>query len=272
MPGRLFYKMSMVIAWMACWLTLPSPIPAMGEENELRFQVQIGSAKDLDGTKWYASKASRVLNDSTYVIQRKGYYIVLLGYYQTQEQASTRLMEVRQHYNGMVTSYDLDDIIAAYDQGAPIPAGEFGNRITADDRKRMRRQQLRENQPIREVAHDEADGLRASVAKGLRNVEVKACTIVGTETLAGFDFRTSVSLADLDPYSLQTVEKHGQNKYIVFEARGSLHKIVTEQIANNKVTFTRKDKTISLKPREQDEHAVEHMATVLQELITFCAE
>lgn len=237
-----------------------------------RFQLQIGSAKDYEGTKWYASKASRVLGEGTYVVQGGEYYIVLTGYYETREQAQARLMEVRQHYNGMVVSYELEDILIGYENGIPMNEEQILSLLTAGERKREARDKLRETQPIRDVRHDEASGLRKTVGEGLRNVRVQGCTLSISEELAGYDFRTTVALADLDPYSLQTREKHGEHLYFVLEARGGLSKVVTEQLAGGKVSFTRKDSAISLKPVNQNEEAVERLGTALQELITFCGK
>jgi len=255
----------------AAWL-LPDPALAEGAGSTERFQVQIGSAKDLQGTKWFAAKASRVLGDITYIVQGGGYYIVLTGYFPARDQAQNRLMQVRQHYNGMVVSYEIDDILGAYDAGIEIPENEFLDKVTAGERKRAARKQLRETNPIRKVQRDEASSLREAVNNGLRSVRVDGCTLVASEELAGYEFKTQVQLADLDPYSLQTVQKHGENLYFVIEAKGGLNKVVTEQRKGGKVDFIRKDPSISLKPLAADEAALEALGTALQELITFCAK
>lgn len=254
-----------------CWCA-PSLVQAEDAPASQRFQVQIGSAKNLDGTKWFAAKASRILNEGTYIVQGGGYYIVLTGYFPKKEQAQNRLMQVRQHYNGMVVSYEIDAVIAGYEGGILVPEQEFLDRLTSGERKRAAREKLRETSPIREVQRDEASGLRENVIQGLRNVSIEGCTLLASEELAGFDFRTTVELADLDPYSLHTVQKHGDNTYFVIEARGGLDKVVTQQLASGKVDFTRKDPAISLKPTTSDEAKLEKLGTSLQELITFCAK
>lgn len=261
-----------VVMVVVLLLVMGSEVYGQEPESSLRYQVQIGSAKDLKGTKWFAAKASRVLGESTYIVQGGGYYIVLTGYFQDKEQAENRLMQVRQHYNGMVVDYEIEDILAAYDAGIQMPQGDFLDQLTAGERTRAAREKMRETSPIREVKRDEASSLREAVSEGLRNVQVQGCTLRVSEELAGYGFRTSVALADLDPYSLQTKQKHGENLYIVLEAKGSLSKVVTEQRKGGKVRFTRKDPSISLKPLDGSEASVERLATALQELITFCGK
>lgn len=254
-----------------CLFCIPHSPAAEETPSVERFQVQIGSAKDLKGTRWFAAKASRVLGEATYIVKGGSYYIVLTGYFSKKEQAEERLMQVRQHYNGMVVDYVIEDVLAAFDEGIEVPEGDFLDMLTSGERKRAAREKLRKTSPIRTVKRDEASSLREQVNKGLRNVTVDGCTLVASEELAGYAFRTSVPLAELDPYSLQTKEKHGENTYIVLEAKGGLSKIVTEQRNGGKVQFTRKDAAISLKPLDEGDTAVEKLATALQELITFCA-
>lgn len=250
---------------------LPSPF-AVAQEGPQRYQLQIGSAKEIKGTKWFASKASRVLNQPAYVIHRGNYYVVLTGNYPNEEEASKKLMEFRQHYNGMVVSYDLEGIIAAYEQGIALNEDELLDMLLSGERKRKARQKKRETEPIREVKKDEASELRKIVQEGLRQVTLRGCTLTTSEELAGYLFTTKTALSDLDAYSLQTTEKHGHNLYIVLEAHKGQNKIVTEQSSGGKTGFTRNDASISLKLQTTDEDGVERIASALQELITFCSK
>ena len=253
-----------------CLFVLCGATMAPAQEGETRYQVQIGSAKQLKGTKYFAAKASRVLDTSVYVIHRGQYFVALTGHYSTREQAQERLMEIRQHYNGMVVEYELGDIVAAFSSGQEIPERDIVRKVFAGERALKAREKLMQTQPIREVTKKQSTGLRGVVEEGLVHVRMDGCSVVNTEQLSGFEFRTVAKLAELDPYSLATEERHGANLYIVVKTKGNLNKVSIEQFTKGKSVSKRSEDVLSLKLKSGDVEAIEKVSTALRELMLFC--
>ncbi len=273
-PARPYRSLGLALLLLAAAFLTVTPLQAQEAQQtqESRFQVQIGSSRDIKGTKWFAAKASQVLGESTYVLQRGEFYAVLTGYYQSQEQAAARLVEIRKHYNGMVVSYTLDTIHAAFRDGEPITENELLDLIMDKEHKRVARQKAMETQQIRSVDKDQATGLRRILEEGLRNVRIEGCTLVAEEKLAEIPFRSSVPLAELDPHSLQTREKHGENLYLVVEARNDLAKVTIEQLRDGKAVHSRKTPSLSLRLLSTDDDTVQRVSRAFQELIGFCGK
>ncbi len=245
--------------------------PAWAEEGEALYQVQIGSSKNLKGTKYFATKASSVLGTSTYILFRSSFYVVLTGHYSSREQAQDRLMEVRQHYNGMVVAYDLNDIIAAFKNGEEVSEKEIVGTVFSGETALKAREKRMQTEPIREVTRTQSTGLRGVVEKGVHNVRMEGCTLINTERIAGYEFQTKATLAELDPYTLETKEKHGTNLYICIQTKGKQNKVLIEQSSEGKSTSSRKEHVLSLKLHATDEQGVENVAQALRELINYCA-
>lgn len=264
--SRVFMTMGLMVFMVLCLAPL-----SWGEEGETFYQVQIGSAKNLKGTKYFAAKASSVLGASTYVLFRSNFYVVLTGHYGTREQAQDRLLEVRQHYNGMVVAYDPHDIIAAFKNGEEVHESEITGTVFSGESALKAREKRMQTEPIREVTRTQSTGLRGVVEEGVHNVRMDGCTLLNTERFAGYEFQTKATLAELDPYTLETKEKHGTNLYLCIQTKGKQSKVLIEQLAEGKSTSSRKEHILSLKLRNTDDQSVENVAQALRELINYCA-
>ncbi len=221
---------------------------------EGRYQVQIGAAKDLDGTKWYAEKAMNTLAMDARVIKRGDYYIVVVGDYATREAALAALEEVKKTYPSiLLSSYAMNDIIAAFPYEGPRKKADLGPSPAPE--------------PERVV---DLEAARASTLQGLAGVEIDGCTLTNHVRLDRFAFETTCDMAAMDPDTVRHETRHAGRAFVTLHAAGSASPVRVTQLVENKTVSTSTETSLTL--RCLGDPSPGDTAQALRDLVRSCRE
>lgn len=230
-----------------------------------RYQVQIGSAKQLDGTRYFTRKASTVLSMVAYIIKVGEYYTVLVGDYGSREQAVKKLQQIKKHYNGMVVSYENLNVLGAYENGQEINAEAVASvtspTVKTPDTKK----------PARIVEKSELLALDQTLEGNIDNIIVEGCRLSNEETLSEYLFSTTCKFGDLDPDAISIEEKYGNNIYIYVDALHKRPVIRMKQMKNGKENYSRKDARLALRSKTKNKKALSKTVQALQDMILYCS-
>ena len=239
--------------------------PAAGHAAS-RYQIQIGSAKQLDGTRYFARKASTVLAMPAYIIKLGVYYTVLVGDYASREQATKELQQIKKHYNGMVVAYTDYEVLGAFENGQEINAEAVAG-VTGPAVKRPSKKE-----PPRVVQKDELAALDRTLEGNIDNIIVEGCRLSNEETLADYLFATTCRFEELDPEAISIEEKHGDNIYIHVEALHKRPVILMKQLKDGKQSYERKDSRLVLRSKTKNKKALSETVHALHDMIVYCAK
>lgn len=242
--------------------------PALAEG---RYQIQIGSSKNLDGTKYFANKGSRVLQKPTYVIKLSEFYTVLVGDYGTRDEAMAAFKDVSKHYNCMIVNYEITDVVTAYSRGVEVDVDDYRklSKIVVLPDEPETKTALK---PIRKVEKGEEGRLYKVVRKGFVDVDISDCVLVAEQELAEYIFSTKCPLGVLNPFSLNLEEKYNGAYFVTLRTANNSHKVVMEQRHAGKTAFSNKDNELMLRVASRRSKEVEAAVTALKELVAYCAK
>ncbi len=257
---RFFLPMSLVLFF---FMLLVVSVPAQAAP---RYQIQIGSAKQWDGTRYFTRKASTVLATTAYIIKLGNYFTVLVGDYASRDQAVKELLRIKKHYNGMVVSYADYEVLGAFENGQEINA-EAAASMTGPAVKRPSRKQ-----PVRIVEKEELASLDQTLEANIDNIIVEGCRLSNEETLSEYLFSTTCKFGDLDPDAITIEEKYGNNFYIHVD---TLHKrplIRMKQTQDGAVNYKRDDARLVLRSKTRNKKLLAKTVNALHDLIVYCAK
>ncbi len=235
-------------------------------QADARYQIQIGSAKQWDGTRYFTRKASTVLATTVYILKLGEYYTVLVGDYGTREQAVNELLRIKKHYNGMVVSYSDFEVIGAFENGqevnAEAAASLTGPAVKAPSRKL----------PVRIVEKEELSSLDQTLEGNLDNIIVEGCRLSNEETLSEYLFATTCKFGDLDPDAITIEEKYGNNFYIHVDTLQKRPLIRMKQMKDGVVSYERSDALLVLRSKTKNKKQLSKTVIALHDLILYCAK
>ncbi len=231
------------------------------------YQIQIGSTKDINGAHYFASKASKVLGQPASIIQHSGYYTVLVGKYDTRDQAMKAYLVIIKHYNALISSYENPPVLAVYVDGAEgavdadVPAVSASPEVAA----------VVPAPAIRQVKETELALLKKRLEKGLANVAFDGCLLKNQETFDQYVFVSSCKLATLNPNSVTWEERHGR-PYIKAEFLAKGEGVRTEGRVGDKSAFTGAEQTLLLRSALRGREDIKSTVKAFRELIQHCAK
>ncbi len=232
---------------------------------EPRYQVQIGSAKQWEGTRYFTRKASTVLATTAYIIKLGDYYTVLVGDYASHEQAAVELQKIKKHYNGMVVSYADYDVLGAFESGQEVNA----ETVASMTGPAVEIPELKKSDRI--VDKSELSTLDQTLEGNIDNIIVEDCRLSNEETLSEYLFSTTCKFADLDPNRITIEEKYGNNIYIHVDTVQKKHLVRMKQMKDGKESYSRDDARLVLRSKTKNRKALSKTVQALHDLILYCA-
>lgn len=231
-----------------------------------RYQVQIGSAKQLEGTRYFARKASSVLEMAAYIIKKGTYYVVLVGDYSSRDQAAKELQKIKKHYTGMVVSFEDVKILGAFENGQEMNAEAVESVAVPVIKAPTRKKKVELLEP------KEISALDQTLEANIDNIIVEGCALSNQETLAEYMFSTTCQFGDLDPDGITIEEKYGDSIYIYIDTQKKRPAVHIKQMQDGKEYFQRADARLVLRSKTKNKKVLSTTVQALQDFIQYCSK